>query len=99
MPVTNGNRIFPYDRLIDPTVTITVTSYPKLLRSIARALNRTGPAWMGEALEKVAGRWNDDQAENIEILEEVLAHSNQLTAAQTSRIKAALERLQEGNDV
>ena len=96
----HGNRTFARQgKYIEPGARIVITDYPKNLRFMARRLGWTH-RWIGEALEKVAARWDDDQhrAENIQILEEILAHSNQLTAAQTSRIKTALKKL-EDNDV
>lgn len=95
MIVANGNVMFahPHEWAGDRPV-LAVASYPIMLRAVARQLTRKD-CWLAEPLERVARDWDDDAEGNAGKLREVLAHGDLLTAAQVSRIRAALKKLQE----
>ena len=92
--VTNGNFMFTAPRgWADDRPALQVASYPRMLRFIARQLARQG-CWLSYPVETVARDWDGDPMTNLNRLADILAHTNELTPAQVSRLERAREELE-----
>lgn len=95
MIVTNGNRAFRKPvKWAGDRPDLRVASYPVMLRAVARQLARKG-CWLALPIEIVAMDWDGHPGDNLARLNDIMAHSDLLTDAQVSRLKAALKELQE----
>ena len=92
--VIYGNRVFEHvHEWADDRPRLVVADYSRMLRAIARRLSQKGH-WLAYPIETVAQDWDRDPAVNLARLTDILAHADELTEAQISRLEEAKRELE-----